>query len=349
MERINLKKTTSETRAYVRARIIDLKEKGYVVKEIGELLNVADVYVYKVLKKYEKNGNRLQEEKVRGRKEGEGRRLAQAQAEEIKNIITEHTPEEINLPYSLWSRESIQELIKQKYGFKMPLTTITEYLKRWGMTCQRPAKQATKQNEEAVKQFQEVTFPQIVAKAKKEQGIILFGDETGICNQENYQRGFSPVGVAPVVKLPVKKERINMISAISRQGHCEFMCYRDNMTQQLLIEFLARLIDSYDRKIFLILDNLKVHHGKMVAEWVEERKSKIELFFFPSYSPQINPDEYLNNLLKKNVHSGELPHTEQQLESKTKNFMNCISHQPDKISNLFLHEKLFFMENALVA
>ena len=94
------------------------------------------------------------------------------------------------------------------------------------MTCQRPAKRATKQNETAVKEFQEVTFPKIVSKAKKEGGIILFGDETGICNQENYQRGFSPAGVAPVVNLLVKKERINMISAISRQGHCKFMCYR---------------------------------------------------------------------------------------------------------------------------
>ena len=194
-----------------------------------------------------------------------------------------------------------------------------------------------------------ITFPKIVAQAKKENGIILFGDETGICNQENYQRGFSPAGVAPVVKLPVKKEKINMISAISRQGHCEFMCYRETMTQQLLIEFLGRLIKSYDRKIFLILDNLKVHHGKMVAEWVSERKSQIELFFFPSYSPQLNPDEYLNNLLKKNVHSGKLPHTEKQLEKKTTDFMSNIVTQPEKISNLFLQEKLYFVEACFVA
>ena len=104
----------------------------------------------------------------------------------------------------------------------MPITTISGYLHRWGMTCQRPAKQATKQNAVAIREFQEITFPQIVAKAKKERGLILFGDETGICNQENYQRGFSPKGKAPIVKLPVKKEKINMISAISRQGFNNF-------------------------------------------------------------------------------------------------------------------------------
>ena len=109
-----------------------------------------------------------------------------------------------------------------------------------------------------------------------------------------------------------------MISAISRQGHCKFMCYVEAMTQQLLIKFLTRLIESYEQKIFLILDNLKVHHGKIAAEWVEEHKERIELLFFPAYSPQINPDEYLNHMLKKNVHSGNLPHTEKQLKKRLK-------------------------------
>ena len=135
---MNLKKVNSEIRAYVRARIIDLKEKGYEVKEIGELLNVNLDYVYQILKKYQRNGNSLPTEKIRGRKFGEGRRLSQAQADEIKTAIEEHTPDEFKLPYSLWSREAIRELIEQKYQLKMPLTTITEYLNRWAM--KRPNK-----------------------------------------------------------------------------------------------------------------------------------------------------------------------------------------------------------------
>ena len=135
---MNLKKVNSEIRAYVRARIIDLKEKGYEVKKIGELLNVNADYVYQVLKKYRKNGNSLPTEKIRGRKFGKGRRLAQAESEEIRKAIAEHTPDYFKLPYSLWSREAIQELIKQKYGLEMPPTTITEYLNRWAM--KRPNK-----------------------------------------------------------------------------------------------------------------------------------------------------------------------------------------------------------------
>ena len=75
--------------------------------------------------------------------------------------------------------------------------------------------------------------------------------------------------------LPVetKRQRVNMISAVSSQGKVRFMIYQDTMNQQ-------RLIRGSQRKVFLILDNLKVHHGKLVAAWLEKRKNRIEVFFY---------------------------------------------------------------------
>ncbi len=57
-------------------------------------------------------------------------------------------------------------------------------------------------------------------------------------------------------------EKINMISAISNQGRCHFLCYEENMTQQRFIDFMERLVKDTDRKVLFIVDNLKVHHGK---------------------------------------------------------------------------------------
>jgi transposase len=56
---------------------------------------------------------------------------------------------------------------------------------------------------------------------------------------------------------------------------------------------------SCGRKIFLIVDNLKVHHGKLVTEWLSKHQNEIELFFLPAYYPDLNPDEYLNNIMKE--------------------------------------------------
>jgi transposase len=85
------------------------------------------------------------------------------------------------------------------------------------------------------------------------------------------------------------------------------------MNGQRLIEFMRRLTDDVERKVFLVLDNLKVHHSSVVRTWLERNKSKIEVFFLPSYSPELNPDEYLNNDLKGHVHSGKRANNGKQL------------------------------------
>ena len=105
----------------------------------------------------------------------------------------------------------------------------------------------------------------------------------------------------------MKRHRVNMLSAVNSQGKVRFMIYQDTMNQQRLIRFMERLIRDSKQKVFLILDNLKVHHGKLAASWLEKHKDKIEVLFLPPYAPEYNPDEYLHHVLKISVHSGHLP------------------------------------------
>ena len=157
------------------------------------------------------------------------------------------------------------------------------------------------------------------------------------------ERGFSPKGRPPVLPVETKRQRVNMISAVNRQGKVRFMIYQDTMNQQRLIRFLGRLIRGSQRKVFLILDNLKVHHGKLVAAWLEKRKEKIEVFFLPPYAPEYNPDEYLNHALKISVHSGQLPYTTEDISHKMQSFMRKLQHHPNAISNFFLHPSLSYL------
>ena len=136
-----------------------------------------------------------------------------------------------------------------------------------------------------------------------------------------------------------------MISAVSSQGKVRFMIYQDTMNQQRLIRFLERLVRKSQRKIFLILDNLKVHHGKLVTAWLEKRKDKIEVFFLPPYAPEYNPDEYLNHALKISVHSGQLPYTTDDINHKIQSFMRKLQHHPSSVSNFFLHPSLSYLSS----
>ena len=106
------------------------------------------------------------------------------------------------------------------------------------------------------------------------------------------------------VSVFVKPHHINLISTITNQGKVRFMIYKNTMNSQTMIKFLKRLVKDADRKVFLVLDNLRVHHSYKVRDWLSEHEDQIELFFLPSYSPALNPDEYLNCDLKDGVHSG---------------------------------------------
>ena len=115
-----------------------------------------------------------------------------------------------------------------------------------------------------------------------------------MCNGSTYGRSDVPRGQTPAIRLPARPQRVNLISTVTNQGKVRFMVYRDTMTAQTLIRFMRRLIKDVGRKVFLIVETFSVHHSKLVTEWLEAHRKKIEVFYLPSYSPELNPDEDLN-------------------------------------------------------
>lgn len=92
------------------------------------------------------------------------------------------------------------------------------------------------------------------------------------------------------------------------------------MHADLLITFMKRLIKNAGKKVFLILDNLRVHHSKKVIAWLEGHNKEIEVFYLPSYSPELNPYEYLNGDLKGRIRSGLPSRSVKDLEKKARSF-----------------------------
>ena len=113
------------------------------------------------------------------------------------------------------------------------------------------------------------------------------------------------------------------------------MLYEETLKTDVFIEFLRRLVKYSKRKIFLILDNLRVHHSKKVQKWVKKHKKKIRLFFLPPYAPQYNPDEYLNNDLKRNVNRKHIPLTKFELQRNLKSYLKTLQNNPNHIKKLF--------------
>ncbi len=117
-----------------------------------------------------------------------------------------------------------------------------------------------------------------------------------------------------------------------------FALYDEAINTDRFIDFLQRVIDSSEKKVYMILDNLKVHHAKVVKAWTEEHKEQIELFYLPAYSPDLNPDKYLNQDYKQSANRNSVPATKKQLENNTISYMESLAVDTQKVMNLFQAE-----------
>lgn len=328
----NLSKDTIE---HLRSQAVILYKQGKTRIEIGEAFGISRITIGIWLKNYKLHGKKAFKSKTPGRKLGEKRTLTVEQETKIQIIIQTKTPDQLKMPFALWNRIAIKELIQSHYGINMPIRSVGEYLSRWGFTPQRPLKRAYEQRPEAVEKWLNEQYPGIVDRAKSEDAEIHWGDETGINNTNNYSRGYAPRGQTPVLHKNAKRFSMSMISSVTNRGKVRFMCYNGAMNAKLFIRFLKQLTKDQPQKIFLIVDNLRVHHAIIVRQWLEEHNAKIELFFLPAYTPERNPDEYLNRDLKLSLSNKAIVRNQDQLKRQLISHMRKIQKLPKRVTSYF--------------
>ncbi len=338
MEKIDARTHNQQTQYELRKQVVRLRKRGFSNKETAELVGISVAHASTIWSKYSRDGIEAIKPGKRGRRHGTQRVLDADQETAVRNMLVDKAPDQLKLPFALWTRDAVRLALKRKFGIDLPLRTITDYLKRWGFTPQKPAKRAYEQDPEKLKQWLEQGYPEIVVRAKQDKAEIHWGDETGVNNEVYNARGFAPKGKTPIVRLHAKRSSINMISSITNQGKVRFMLYRETMTAPVLIKFMSRLIKDVEKKVFLILDNHRVHHSKRVKKWLDEHQQRIEVFFLPPYAPEHNPDEYLNGDLKQRIRSGLPSRSQEDLAKKTRSFMKTLQRRPDHVKNYFKHQ-----------
>ena len=339
MDRVDTRTLTAEAREALRRTAIRMYKRGRTHTAIAEELGIRRPTVSAWIRAYRASGAQALKEARRGRPLGNGRRLTAAQEEQLQREIVDRTPDQLKLRFALWSAQAVRALIHQNFGVDLPVRTVRKYLNRWGFTPQRALKRAYERDPKAVAQWLEQDYPAIAERAKAEDAEIHWGDETAVSSVEHYPRGYAPKGKTPVLVLSqCKRHRVNIISAITNQGTVRFMVYRETLTATVLIRFLKRLIQESGRKVFLVLDNLRVHHSRKVRAWLEDKQDQIELFFLPSYAPDLNPDEYLNCDLKARLNAAEPVRNGGQLKTKVLSHMRALQKTPARVRAYFQHE-----------
>ena len=179
-------------------------------------------------------------------------------------------------------------------------------------------------------------YPEIEQRAKAEGAEIHWGDETALVNTDVRGRCYAPSGQTPVAyAVGGTRQKLSMIATVTNQGKTRWMIINEAFNADRLIEFLGALIKDAHRKVLLILDNLRVHHSKPVKAWVAERADQIELFYLPSYSPELNPEERLNADLKHAIGSRVPARTKTKLKAAATEHMQKLEQSPARVKSYF--------------
>jgi len=338
MDITNGKRLSTEVLNERRRQAVKLRLDGMKLAKVSATVGLSPGTIISAMKSYQSGGWPGVAIAARGRSVGDGRTLTAEQEKAIRKIISDRTPDQLKMPYALWSRSAVGEVIQQQLGVKLPVRTVGHYLKRWGFTPQKPIRKAYEQRPADVKRWLDQDYPAITARAKAEGAEIHWGDETGLRSDDVRGRSYAPKGQTPVVKVSSKRESLSLISSVTNQGKVRWMVFGGALNAKILIRFLKRLIQDAQRKVFLILDNLRVHHAKIVREWLSTQAEKLEVFYLPSYSPELNPDECLNADLKQAVTSKAPARNKGQLKKVTVGHLRRLSKSPERIKKYFRHQ-----------
>jgi len=335
------RRLSAEVILQLKKQCVKLREEGMENLEVAALLGMNPATTSKWWSAYRK-GEDIFQRKKRGRRKGNQKRLDAEEEKRIIQKLIDTTPRQLKFPFALWSREAVQKLIEHETGKALPLSTVGHYLKAWHFRAKKPIKRAFERKDAAAKRWLEEEYPKIKEAAKREDAEIWWSDEMASVSLPSCIRGYAPIGThhKPVLEHPAKKVKVNVISAITPTGKSLFALYDESINVERFIDFLEKVIDSCTKKVYLIVDNLRVHHAKKVTRWVEEHSEKIALHFLPAYSPDLNPDEYLNQDFKRNAHKKGIPKDHKALEENTRAYLESIQNDPQKVSGYFRHPKV---------
>jgi transposase len=265
-------------------------------------------------------------------------RLAGYQAATVVRLIEDRCPDQLQLPFALWTREAVQQLIGRRFGITVSVWTVGRYLAKWGFTPQKPLRRAYEQDTAAVQQWLANEYPAIRRRAKAEKAEIYWGDEMGMRSDHQVGTSYGRRGRTPTIPGTGKRFGCNMISAITNRGQLLFMVFQQRFTTPVFLMFLRRLVRQVGRKAVLIVDGHPVHRAAAVKRWASEHASQLRLLYLPGYSPKLNPDELLNQDVKSNAVGRRRPRDQKQMIHGVRTYLRSTQRQPEIVQRFFHQE-----------
>lgn len=282
------RKISNQAMEEIRKRAVQRVQDGESPEIVIKALGFTRACIYNWLARYRAGGwDALRS----GPKSGRPPKLDGSQIAWIYNTVTEKDPQQLKLPFALWTCGMIANVIKKELGVDLSISSVSRLLRQLGLSPQKPLRRAYQQNPEAVDEWKKKVFPEIKKKAKKLGATIYFADESGVRSDYHSGRTWGRKGETPVVETTGARFSVNVIAAIDTRGSMRFMTTKETVHSERVCQFLYKLMHDNEGPVFLIWDGHPTHKSKKVKDCINSFNGKLEVYVLPSYSPSLNPTE----------------------------------------------------------
>lgn len=324
----------SEIREWKRKQGFEMLKKGMKKSVISKKLGVNRRTVYNWSLRLAKS------EDWRDRKQpGSKSRLTKNQKEKLKEII-DSGPRTYGYDTDLWTLKRISEVISKEFNVNYNTTHIWRVLKNLGYSAQIPVAVAMEQNNDYVGEWLEKNYPEYVKEAKEKNATILFQDESGVQSRPNVRRTWSKRGKRPVMKVKERRDKISISSAVTPDGDLYFMIREESMKGNDTISFLDQLLSEIQGFLYIFWDGITIHRSRDVREYLGAHNDRLITRRIPSYSPELNPDEYVWDALKYQELPNYCPASMEELKYKVTSTLNKMKSNPEKMKRIIRGSKL---------
>jgi len=334
MEKLDGRKLDSKTMEQIRTRAVRRVQEGESPETVIKALGFARTCIYNWLARYRAGGwHALRTRKQSGRpKKLDGNQIAW-----VYRTIRDKNPQQLKFPFALWTRRLVVRLIKKRFGVKLSESSVGRLLRQLGFTCQKPLYRAYQQNPDLINEWKAKVFPEIKKRAKKEEAIIYFEDESGIRSDFHAGKTWALKGHTPIIEATGARFGLNMIAAVSGRGEMKFMIVQGTVSGDQICEFLKRLMHGHEKKVFLIWDGHPTHRSKKVTKKIKSFEGRLEVYTLPSYSPELNPSEQVWAHIKTHEVGRKTVFGPEQLKTVVIGALRRLQKLPDKVKSFFRH------------
>lgn len=323
---------THEVSEYIRQTAVRRVKEGETPSAVIESYGLNRTTIYGWLKAEKEGGM----EALRASQHpGPPCKLSASQKQRVRRWICGKDPRQYGFDFGLWTRKIVAALVKEKLDVSLGVTAVGRMLAELEITPQKPLRRAYERDPQAVEQWKTQTYPELKKRAHARGAVIFFLDEAGIRSDDPLQRTWGAKGKTPVVKTSGQRQSINAISAVTALGAFWFAVYTGRFNATLFKEFLKDFMRGRQRPVYLVVDGHPAHKAKLIANYIQESKGRLELHFLPGYAPDLNPDEFVwNNLRQQGVSKKPLKKNE-SLRERVLSDLNRIQRDKPLVRSFF--------------